>query len=111
MVVKPVVHDSEEWREVQKSLKGLQRGQIEIEGRLDRYDDRQTAQHRANKEEISQMKLALYGEPGDDENVGLIRKMDRMLNYGSATVFWIRALAGILMLLLTGGGVYVAIHH
>lgn len=111
MDTSPILHDSEEWREVQKSLQKLSDGQGEIGSRLVRYDDRQIAQHRANKEEIMQMKLTLYGVPGDEENIGLIRKMDRMLNYGSATVFWIRALAGLLTLSIALGGLYVAFHH
>lgn len=107
----PITHESEDWRDVKKTLTGLRNGQSEIEGRLDRYDERQANQHRANKEEIVAMKLALNGIPGDDENIGLIRKMDKMLNYGSATVFWVRSLAGLLGLAIAGAALYAAFHH
>ncbi len=111
MSTNPMFSNSDEWREMKSSLRELTDGQSEIEGRLDRYDDRQSAQHRANKQEITEMKLALYGVPGDEDNIGLIRKMDRMLNYGSATVFWIRAMVGLLTLAIAAGGLYIAIHH
>lgn len=111
MSTNPILHGSEEWRDVQQSLRKLTEGQSDIEGRLDRYDDRQAAQHRSNKEEIMEMRATLYGIPGDEDNIGLIRKMDKMLNYGSATVFWARVMTTLLALALTAAGIYVAMHH
>jgi len=90
--MKPIMADSAEWREVNEKLARLSDGQIAIEGRMDAFSARQKEQHEANSKDIAEMKATLNGIPGDTENIGLTRTVDRALTYAKSSAFWMKAL-------------------
>lgn len=62
----------------------------------------------SNSDEWREMKSSLRElTDGQSEIEGRLDRYD----YGSATVFWIRAMVGLLTLAIAAGGLYIAIHH
>lgn len=102
-----VMVDGQEWREMREKLTRLEKGQVRFETRMDAFDTRQKENHKTNsdeiadvKDEVKDVKTALYGIVGDAENVGVIRNVDRMLTYGKSGALWLKALAGLIALLI-----------
>lgn len=103
------MHDSDDWREVQKKLTALSVNESEIKAELRRIAEKQDAQHKANKEKIVQVELAVLGSPDDPQgNPGLVRNMDTLLAYGKATHFWAKVVAALIGILLAYLGVRAA---
>ncbi len=103
------MHDSEEWREVQRKLGALEKDQTDIKrdiGDIKRSQEMETKdrvkQHEENQKEIATVKKVLLGDPENlDENPGIVTKLDRILVSGKTTAFWGKVIAGLLGLLLT----------
>jgi ribosomal protein L29 len=58
----PVTHDSADWRDLNRKVDELSKGQAQMQTQIESLERQQDAQHRENKEEIASMKTILLGD-------------------------------------------------
>lgn len=75
----PVMHDSDEWRNVQKRLGYLEEKVNGLSSTVARLMDRQQMQHEENKSSIERIGRMLVGEKGDNGLVGTVSGMKGQL--------------------------------
>jgi hypothetical protein len=114
------VHDPAEWRaNVDQRLTSLERGQDRIDARINLEMEARKKEHSENKDRLDRMDTALTGIPGDEENVGLVRKVDRLdskvdagfdrlLVAWQTSTLWAKVVVGILTLVFLAMGVWFA---
>lgn len=108
----PVLQNSEEWRGVLKKLDEIQASIARTEREVAVLKNDQQLNHGANvgkiqkaEEELESLDILING---NEDHPGLRSQMATLLAYGSATMFWAKAIAWILGFAIASGGLYAA---
>ena len=110
----PTLHDSQDWRDrdIQATLRQIEAtlSSLRIEFEILKSDQKNN--HHANVEKIDNaekemQKLDLLIN-GDQHTPGLRADVSNLMAYGRASVFWAKAIAGLLTVIFLGGSLYVA---